>query len=183
MPETTRPSLTRVYSIILSCGAAVIALDQWTKQLALEKFAGEGDSSPFLSWWNFTLVHNYGAAFGMFRGLPDAIRTGFLILLPVIVLTVLWWFYVRKFGSEERLGPAAMGLVLGGAIGNLIDRLRHGYVIDFIDWFYPSTGECLPKFHKFTPATCHWPVFNVADTAISIAMVLLILHSLKHERK
>ena len=173
--------MSRIYAIILSWGAAVIALDQWTKELALETFAMEGDSKSFLSWWNFTLVHNYGAAFGMFRGLPDSIRVMFFVLLPLTVLGLLWWFYVRKFDPKERLGPIAMGLVLGGALGNLIDRIRHGYVIDFVDWFYHSRGECLPPIHKFTADSCHWPVFNVADTAISIAMGLLIIHSFKKE--
>ncbi len=173
--------MSRIYAIILSWGAAIIALDQWTKELALETFAQEGDSKPFFSWWSFTLVHNYGAAFGMFRGLPESIRIFFFVLLPITVLGLLWWFYVRKFDPKERLGPLAMGLVLGGALGNLIDRIRHGYVIDFVDWFYQSSGSCLPQFHHFTPDTCHWPVFNVADTAISIAMVLLIIHSFKKE--
>lgn len=180
--DVTNRNMSRIYAIILSWGAAVIALDQWTKQLALETFAQEGDSRPFVNGWQFTLVHNHGAAFGMFRGLPDSIRTLFFVLLPVSILALLWWFYIRKFDPRERLGPCAMGLVFGGAIGNLIDRIRHGYVIDFIDWFYSSKGECLPQFHKFTADTCHWPVFNVADTAISIAMALLILHSFRKEK-
>jgi signal peptidase II len=173
--------MSRVYALILSFGAVIIALDQWTKQLALDRFTYEGETQSFLGWWNFTLVHNHGAAFGMLRNLPDSVRVGFFVLLPIIVLALLWRFYVRNFRSTERLGPIAMGLVLGGALGNLIDRLRHGYVIDFIDWFYTSTGSCLPQFHKFTPETCHWPVFNVADSAITVAMVLLILHSFRHD--
>ncbi|MBS1985719.1 MAG: signal peptidase II [Bdellovibrionales bacterium] len=174
-------NFSRVSSLILSCGVAVVAIDQWTKQIVLEKFANEGESHPFLSWWSFTLVHNHGAAFGIFRNLPDSIRTAFFVLLPLLVLGALWWFYIRRFEPEETLGPVAMGFVFGGAIGNLIDRLRHGFVIDFIDWFYPTTGSCLPQFHKFTPTTCHWPVFNVADVAISSAMVLLILHSFRQD--
>lgn len=170
--------MTRIYAMILSFGAAIIALDQWTKQLILETFTREGESKAFLGWWNFTLVYNRGAAFGLFRGLPESIRVGFFLLLPVIVLFLMWWFYVRKFTEKDRLGPIAMGLVLGGALGNLVDRIRHGHVIDFIDWFYRSEGSCLPQFHKFTAETCHWPVFNVADSAISVAMVLLIAESL-----
>ena len=169
--------MKRIYALILSFGAFTIALDQWTKSLALETFAHPGDTREFLGWWNWTLVHNQGAAFGSFRGLPESVRVGFLIALPLAVLTFLWWAYVRKFAKDSTIGPVAMGFVLGGAVGNLIDRIRFGYVIDFIDWFYPSNGECLPLFHKFTPTSCHWPVFNVADSAICLAVALLFIDS------
>lgn len=171
--------MSRVYAIILSWGAVILALDQWTKELALRALGHEGDSIPFLGWWNFTLVHNHGAAFGMFRDLPETIRQAFFILMPLSILTLLWWLYVKRFKPTENLGPLSMGLVLGGAIGNLVDRLHFGYVIDFVDWFYPSSGSCLPQFHHFTPATCHWPVFNVADSAIFVAMVLLVAQSFR----
>jgi signal peptidase II len=119
----------------------------------------------------------------MFRNINDSIRGAFFVLLPLSVLALLWWTYVRKFGSNETLGPAAMGLVLGGAVGNLIDRLRFGYVIDFIDWSYPSSsGSCLPQFH-FDMSRCHWPVFNIADSAITGAMILLIVYAFLHSRE
>lgn len=126
-------------------------------------------------------MHNYGAAFGMLRNLPDSIRTGFFLLLPIAVLVLLWFSYVRHFKIGDLLGPVAMGLILGGALGNVIDRLKHGYVIDFIDWHYPSTGKCLPLFFKMSPDACHWPVFNFADSAISAAMVLLVIYSWRVE--
>lgn len=167
----------------MSLAAFIVALDQATKNLALEVFTREGESRPFLSWFNFTLVYNYGAAFGIMRDLPPGIRTVFFISLPIIVIALLWWTYVRKFKPQEILGPVAMGLVIGGAIGNLIDRIRYGYVVDFIDWFYPSSsGKCLPAFYPFTTDTCHWPVFNVADAAINVAIVLLIVSSLRGDK-
>ena len=174
--------MNRIYSIILSVGALIIALDQWTKSLALASLPHEGDTSPFWSWFSFTLVHNHGAAFGIMRNLPDSIRTGFFVVLPFAILGLLWWSYVRHFKNHETLGPLAMGLVLGGACGNLIDRVRFGYVIDFIDWFYPSSGSCLPLFFKAPPDACHWPVFNIADSAICIAMSLLVVFSLRMEK-
>jgi len=166
--------MSRIYSIILSFGAFIVALDQWTKHIAMGHFVQPGDTTPFLPWWSWTLVHNFGAAFGSFRGLPESVRSIFLLLMPMSVLGMLWWFYVRKYPRTAVIGPLAMGLVLGGAIGNLIDRMRFGYVVDFVDWFYPSSGGCLPGFYKFTPGTCHWPVFNVADSAIFVAVFLLI---------
>lgn len=175
--------MSRVYALILSFGAAIVALDQWTKSLILETFAREGESKPFLSWWSFTLVHNPGAAFGMFRHLPDSYRLTFFILLPPVVLLILWWSYVRRFKATETLGPVAMGLVLGGALGNLIDRLRFEYVIDFIDWNFPwSSPSCPPLFYHFSAARCHWPQFNVADSAISVAMCLLVIYSLRKDK-
>jgi signal peptidase II len=77
-----------------------------------------------------------------------------------------------------------MGLVFGGAIGNLIDRIRFGYVIDFIDWFYPSAnGQCIPLFYYQPGSGCHWPVFNIADSAISIAVVLLMIDSFVNSKE
>lgn len=175
--------MSRVYSIILSLAAAVLAIDQWTKHLALDAFSREGETHSLLSWFNFTLVYNYGAAFGILRNLPETYRVAFFSFLPLAVLALLWWVYIRKFRREETLGPIAMGLVFGGAIGNLVDRLHYGYVIDFIDWYYPSQGKCLPQFHHFSPTTCHWPVFNVADAAITAAMILLIAQAFLEGRR
>jgi len=175
--------MSRVYSIILTLGAFIIAIDQYTKHLALETFSKEGETQAVLSWFSFTLVYNYGAAFGILRNLPESVRVGFFCLLPLLVLGLLWWAYVRRFGPDEWVGPISMGLIFGGAIGNLIDRIRFGYVVDFIDWFYPSaTGQCVVLFHP-TGGGCHWPVFNVADAAISLAFVLLVTHSIFQPKK
>jgi signal peptidase II len=170
--------MLKLYSVICSVGALVLALDQWTKSVALAHLLSEGDSRSFLSWWNWTLVHNHGASFGVFRTLPESVRTPFLILLPFTILTILWWFYLKPIKRPQPLSALSMGLVFGGAIGNLIDRIRFGYVIDFIDWFYPSTqGNCIPLFHRGSWESCHWPVFNVADAAITTAMCLLLIES------
>jgi signal peptidase II len=169
--------MSRIYSILLSIGVFVIAADQWTKFIALEHLRFEGDTREVFSWWSWTLVHNHGAAFGILRNLPDSIRVGFFLVLPLVVLGIFWWFFVRRFEPTEKLGPICMGLVLGGALGNWIDRLRFGYVVDFIDWHYWSSDSCLPLFYHLRNETCHWPVFNVADAAISCATVLLLIYS------
>jgi len=151
--------------------------------MALEALVHEGQSISFLGWFSYTLVYNHGAAFGMLRDLPDSIRVTFFLLMPLGVLGILWWAIVRHFKPEQRMAPIAMGLVLGGAIGNLIDRIRFGYVVDFIDWFYPSSdGTCIPLFYYQPGSGCHWPVFNIADSAISIAVVFLILDSFWHSK-
>lgn len=171
--------MRKVYTIIISFGAFVIAIDQWSKNLALEHLQTLNTTIPFLSWFQWTLVHNYGAAFGMLNNLSDSVRTIFFLVMPFTVLTVIWFSFVRHFKPGERLGPIAMGLVFGGALGNVIDRIRFGYVIDFIDWFYPTqSSSCIPLFFKGSSSTCHWPVFNIADSAIFVAMCLLIYQNL-----
>jgi signal peptidase II len=174
--------MSRIYAIILCLGAFVIATDQWTKYLALEHLQFEGHSIPFLDgWFSWTLVHNHGAAFGMLRTLPDSVRVGFFLLMPLGVLAVLWWSMVRHYKNEQIIAPLAMGLVFGGAVGNLIDRVRLGYVIDFVDWFYPSQdGSCLPLFYYQAGSGCHWPVFNLADSAIFVAVILLAIDTFKN---
>lgn len=174
--------MSRVYTLIVSLGALIIAIDQWTKSWALEKLQAIGDTVPVLSWWSWTRVHNYGAAFGMLRTLPETIRAGFFLALPIAVLILLWFSYAKKFKRGELLGPISMGLILGGALGNVLDRLKHGYVVDFIDWHYPSTGSCIPLFYKMSADACHWPVFNIADSAISVAMVLLVIYSWRSDK-
>lgn len=176
-----------------SIALTVFVLDQWTKQLAVQHLPFEGFSTPFWSWFSFTRVHNRGVAFGMFNNLPETFRLWFLVALPLLVLGILWWTYVRQFREKDILGPVCMGLVFGGALGNLLDRVRLGYVVDFVDWFYHSqSGQCFSifSFQVFSsstrgaaPGTCHWPAFNIADSAISVAFVLLIIFSWQLEKR
>ena len=183
--------MSRLYSILGVVACLVLGLDQWTKQIAIEAFRFEGETKAFLSWWSWTMVYNRAAAFGIFSSIPgvdsDSVRIGFLLFVPIVVICCLWFFYVRHFKKDEIFRPAVMGLVIGGALGNLIDRLRFKYVIDFIDWFYPSSnGKCIPLFFSGEEGlTCHWPVFNIADSAICVAIVLLLLEPwiLKHSAK
>jgi len=190
--EPRSAPISRVYAILLSISTAVIALDQWSKIAITDRFTYEGESLQIFSWFNLTLVYNPGVAFGMLRDLPDGLRLWVLILLPPLVLLMLWWVYIRNFAEDEILGPVAMSLVVGGALGNLIDRVRLHKVVDFVDWYYPSTGKCIgiylgkfnfPLFYHRTPTTCNWPAFNVADSAITVAFVLLVIHAIQADRK
>jgi len=175
--------MSKVYTLIISIASFIVAIDQWSKAWAMDTLKQLGETIPVTSWWSWTLVHNYGAAFGMLRNLPDSIRTVFFLSLPIGVLILLWFTYVKNFKHTEVLGPVAMGLVAGGALGNLVDRAKFGYVVDFIDWHYPSSSEsCIPLFYKMSSGACHWPVFNIADSAISTAMVLLIYYAWKSSK-
>lgn len=115
-----------------------------------------------LPFFNFTLAHNRGAAFSFLSSAGGWQRWFFVFLaLGVSAVLIVW---LKKLNQQARLEAASLALILGGAIGNVIDRLYHGYVIDFIDIFYGSY---------------HWPAFNIADSAICIGAVLLIFDSFR----
>jgi len=168
-----------IYWIIIFNAVLVLAMDLWTKGLAERFFTSEGQTLQVLSWFNLTLVYNYAAAFGMFSFVPESVRAAILLLIVPAVLITIWINMVRKFHSKEILNPIAVGLIFGGAIGNMVDRFSDGRVTDFIDWYYNSTAKCIPLFNHHTPSTCHWPVFNIADCAISTALVLMVINSFR----
>jgi signal peptidase II len=145
--------------------AAVIVADQATKTLVLGRFA-LGERLELASFLNLVLVYNKGAAFSF---LSDAAgwQTPLLVLFALAAAGIVTVLIVKK--PQEKLLCAGLALILGGALGNLIDRLRFGQVVDFID------------FHL---RGYHWPAFNVADSAITIGAALLILEGfLHHERR
>lgn len=134
-----------------------VVLDQVTKQAVVASM-DLGQRIEITSFFNFTYVHNYGAAFsilydagGWQRYLLSAIAIG-------VSAVIIWW--LKKSPKEQLLLPVAFSFILGGAIGNVADRILHGYVIDFLDFYYGSY---------------HWPAFNVADAAIFIGAALLII--------
>jgi signal peptidase II len=136
--------------------AAVVVADQIVKWVVLRSFA-PGEQRVVTDFFNLVLVFNKGAAFSLFAQAPGwqaPVLTAFALGASLVV----GWFIVRDPGKA--LFCLGLALILGGAIGNVIDRLRFGQVVDFLD------------FHAFG---WHWPAFNVADSAISVGAVLLIL--------
>jgi signal peptidase II len=146
----------------LALGVAVIALDQVTKRLIRDR-VGVGESIPILDGF-VSIVHarNPGAAFSFLADAPAWFRGPFFIAITVTAIAVLF-YVISRLPREDRLMRIALGGVLGGAVGNLIDRLIYGEVTDFIDVHWRSY---------------HWPAFNVADSSITIAVSAVILHSL-----
>lgn len=146
----------------LSVAALVVALDQLTKWLVLAVVMDPPRVIPVTPFFNLVLTWNRGVSFGMFGGgaVPPWALTA---LAAAIVIFLLVW--LRR--AEEGLTRIAVGLVIGGAIGNVIDRLYHGAVVDFLD------------VHL---AGWHWPAFNVADSAITIGVILLLAESLLPRR-
>lgn len=143
------------FYVVLPIFAAVLLVDLLTKSFIADQLNGE-TVSAIPNIFNFTYVQNYGAAWSIFSG-----SKAFLIIISILFLILLAVFYVL----ENKRGPLfqiGIGLLLGGAMGNLIDRISLGYVRDFIQFdFWKS-----------------FPVFNIADAAITIGVVVLALHFL-----
>lgn len=144
----------------LALAMVIVVLDLWTKHLAVEHLEMYRPQVVF-SWLNLTLAHNTGAAFSLLANAGGWQRWLFTGLAAIITVVLLVWL-IRLQRGEWRVG-LALGLVLGGAIGNLVDRIRLGYVVDFID------------VHV---AGWHWPAFNIADSAITCGIILLIWDAL-----
>ncbi|NGZ28991.1 MAG: signal peptidase II [Magnetococcales bacterium] len=138
-----------------------LLLDQWSKWLAMQELA---DRSITLleGFFDLILVRNYGAAFGLFGSLPVGWREGFLMAVAVVA-SVFILHLLRQ--SHSRLEGVALGLILGGAIGNLLDRYRYGWVVDFFH----------AHWHDLS-----WPVFNVADSGITLGVAILLWINLFH---
>ena len=148
----------------LGIALIVVLLDQFTKTLILGMFQ-LGDSHTVTSFFNIVRVHNSGAAFSFLAGAGGWQRWFFIGLGALAAVFIVWM--LRSHGGQ-RLFSWALALILGGAVGNVIDRLLHGYVVDFIQVHYAG--------HYF-------PSFNVADSAISVGAACLILDELRRVRR
>jgi signal peptidase II len=145
--------------------AAIVAADQLTKWLVLGYFENRYPRVELTDFFNLVLVFNKGAAFSLFAqaaGWQTPLLAAFALAAAVIVSVLI----VRNPGRG--LLCLGLALILGGAVGNLIDRVRFGHVVDFLD------------FHALG---WHWPAFNVADSAISVGAVILILEGFVHHEK
>jgi signal peptidase II len=144
----------------LGLALLVLAVDQATKLWAAGTL-DYGMPVTVLPFFNLTLVHNTGAAFSFLADAGGWQRIFFIVVSGVVSLVLVAWLW--RLPRDARLLGIALALVLGGAVGNLVDRVAYGYVIDFLD--FHATGW-------------HWPAFNVADSAISCGVVLLLADGL-----
>ncbi|MDH3282645.1 MAG: signal peptidase II [Gammaproteobacteria bacterium] len=136
----------------------VVVLDQITKVIAVSALLGRPPVVVIPELFDFSLVYNSGAAFGFLSGAGGWQNMFFVVVAAVVSIVIV--AMLRRLEPSERQSALAFALILGGALGNLIDRIRFGYVIDFVHWFYRDW---------------HWPHFNVADSAITVGVVLLLL--------
>jgi signal peptidase II len=149
----------RTFGPGLLVAAAVIALDQGSKWLMVEKVMRPPRVIPVTPFFNLVIGWNRGVSFGLFNSGSPLNNWLLPAVAMVIVIVLLVW--MRK--SKGLMTAASLGLIIGGALGNVIDRFRYGAVIDFLDFYLGSY---------------HWPAFNLADSAITIGAVVLIADSL-----
>ena len=147
-------------------GLLIILLDQATKAIVEARFE-LFDVKPILPFLDFTLLYNTGAAFSFLAGASGWQRWFFIGLGVAVSLAILYWLRQLEAG-RNRLMAAGLALIFGGALGNVIDRIWHGHVIDFIHFHWRQW---------------EFPAFNVADSAITIGAALLILDALLEGRK
>ncbi len=145
------------YVWVGSIVSIVLVLDQLTKYVVEARIRLHDVIPVIPGFFNLTHVRNRGAAFGILAGLPSSWRSAFFITVTIVAVAVIAML-IRK--THERLLVTAFSLIAGGAVGNVIDRVRYGEVVDFIQWYVKSY---------------YWPSFNVADSAISIGVALLAI--------
>jgi signal peptidase II len=159
------------YLTLVGLAGLIICIDQATKLYIHTQFKYGESVTVIQNFFNITYVQNIGAAFGFMRTANETLRTTFFMLMPPIACLIIL-FLIRSTPKKDTLVVLALSSIFGGALGNYIDRLRHGFVVDFLD------------FHYFEKAS--YPAFNVADMAIVIGigvMILLELQKMKHETK
>lgn len=139
--------------------ALIVILDQLSKTW-IDTHLSLYQSIPVFPGFNITYARNYGAAFSFLSDAGGWQRWLFTLLAAAISIGMIIW--LKRLKSNETFTAISISLILGGAIGNLIDRVLYGYVIDFLDVYYQ---------------TWHWPVFNVADSAITVGVVFMFYES------
>ena len=153
------------YRILAIISVVILALDQATKLYVDANFRLHESMPVIRGFFNLTYVRNKGAAFGILA--DNAVRIPFFITVSIVAMLGILW-YIRHIRNDQKLAFFSLSLVFAGAFGNLIDRVRLGEVIDFLDVFWQRY---------------HWPAFNVADSAITVGVTLLFIDMWREDRK
>ncbi len=162
-PQPYRLIVSRFFALIL----LVVVCDQASKLWILQNYELYDSTVIIPGLFNLTFLRNTGAAFGMFAGHPSWWRQLFFIGVAAIALVVILMFQ-RKLGRQNSLYTTSLALIGGGAVGNLIDRVLYGSVVDFLDVYIGSH---------------HWPAFNVADSAISVGVGIFLITQFLEDRR
>ena len=144
---------------------AVLLMDQWTKGVVMRAFQVHESREIVSGLFDLTYVQNSGAAFGLFASVDSSVKAIVLNSVAVLVFLIVSGYALRSSHKSVRL-QVGLALILGGAVGNLLDRVRFTYVVDFLD---------------FSISGHHWPAFNLADSAICAGVALLFLDMLQRE--
>jgi len=154
----------RRYCTLSIITAIILALDQATKLYVDANFKLHETVPVIRGFFHLTYVRNKGAAFGILA--DNAVRIPFFITVSIIAMLGIIW-YLRQIRADQKLAYFSLSLIFSGAFGNLIDRIRLGEVIDFLDVFWQRH---------------HWPAFNVADSAITVGVTLLFIEMWREDR-
>jgi signal peptidase II len=154
--------LKKKYVTFLLIGAGIILVDQVTKGLITQRFLLHENVEIIPGFFNLTYIRNTGGAFGVLAGEPSLLRTVLFLAVSCVALVVVFYLYMKIPPGKPWL-DAGLAMTFGGAVGNVIDRLRCGEVVDFLD------------FHI---GTLHWPAFNVADSSISVGIGIFCFYLL-----
>ena len=144
---------------LLVLASIIVVLDQITKMMVISKFYLHESIDIITGVFNFTYIRNTGAAFGFLAHAPSFIRIPFFVIIPIVALIMIYQLF-KKLPADSRWLSSSLGLIVGGAIGNVIDRVRFGYVIDFLDFHWKGMY--------------HYPAFNIADSAICVGVAILM---------
>jgi len=157
-----RPMTIRTYTNLIIISLSVLIMDQFTKALVLNYIPLHHSIEVIPNLFNLTHIHNPGGAFGFLADQGPKIRGLVFIVISFVAAGLVVYFYTQTPASQPVM-RSGFSLIFGGAIGNLVDRIRFGTVVDFLDFYI---GDL------------HWPAFNVADSAITIGIGIFIYHLL-----
>ena len=146
--------------LLLGISSVIVFIDQYVKFTMIGLLSSVPTIPVVKGLFSLTLVFNTGAAFGMLRD-----KRYIFLILPVLTTTIILFIFFKSKVNKSLIFPFAF--LLGGTIGNFIDRVQYGYVVDFFDVFYKKW---------------HWPVFNIADSCICVGVFLLLIQLIKSER-
>lgn len=171
------------YLLLAIIVPVVVILDQLTKILAVSGLSREnvngvrvadGVVSVIDGFFRLRYAENTGAAWSLLGGLSSGVRVPLFIGVTILAIAFMLWFF-HRIEAKQRLLAAALASVLGGAVGNLIDRIRVGYVVDFIQWYVTFDKPHNLGLFTIEAGEKQWPTFNIADAAITVGVVLLLL--------
>ena len=160
MPTSPDKADTAKRLIIVIVAGLTLVLDQATKLIIVKNLSLYETITVIPGFFNITRIHNPGGAFGFLAGQSPTVRLTLFILVSLMAAGFILYMYIRTL-RQYRLLLASLALIFGGALGNLTDRVRSGTVVDFLDFYVRSL---------------HWPAFNLADSAISVGMAVLLFY-------
>ncbi|MBN2514799.1 MAG: lipoprotein signal peptidase [Deltaproteobacteria bacterium] len=160
-------TVKKKYTLFFIPVGIILLLDQVTKIYVMSHMSLRDSIIVIDGFFNITYIRNPGAAFGFLADSSPAFRSIFFVAIAVMAIIMILYL-IKKISDERLLLTLCLSLILGGAVGNLIDRVRFGEVIDFLDFYLFSY---------------HWPAFNVADSAITVGAIILVLEMVKKKTK